>query len=327
MHSKTQMAMVKATVFGSLLLSIGLVVASSAQPQNSSLGQDPRSSLPAPSKSTRLVVLADAHVPDGHMAAKRAVVSTINTWLHVDAVVALGDLVASRGTAAEYVAAKDYFSLFTKPVYYLTGNHDYIYSDGSDRNGGNRRASKPERTDKLNLFKNTFGTDNLYFSKRVGNVLLIFASADSLDSKTSVTMSARQLNWLLKSLSENKNLYTIVFYHAPLYGTADYPAMSSNSWAQPANEIDAILMKNPQVKAWVSGHTHICPEDKSFISPINSYKNQVLTIHNCDYRDRKRFWTSEFIISDEQLQVNTYDHSKRRWHPRLTRILKFGNNS
>jgi 3',5'-cyclic-AMP phosphodiesterase len=326
MHSNSQVINLKISFLACLPLAIGLVVASSAQPQNSSLGQESRSSSPAPSKSLRLVMLADAHVPDGDMAGKRSVVSTINTWPHVDAVVALGDLVASRGTASEYAAAKSYFSMFTKPVYYLTGNHDYIYSDHSDRNGGNRRATMTERMDKLSLFKATFNASNLYFSKQFGNVLLVFASADSLDSRTSVTMSSRQLNWLSKTLSENKNLNTIVFYHAPLFGTADKPSLSSNSWAQPINKIDEILNKNPQVKAWIAGHAHICPEDNSFISPINSYKNRVLTIHNCDYRDRKRFWTSELIISDHQLQVNTYDHSKRRWEPRLTRILKLGND-
>jgi len=326
MQPKFHAANLKISILSCLLLSFGLVVSLSPQLQNASLGQEFISASSAHSKSMRLVILADAHVPDGDMTAKRAVVSTINTWPNVDAVVALGDLVASRGSAAEYAAAKSYFSMFTKPVFYLTGNHDYIYSDHSDRHGGNRRASKQERIDKLNLFKSAFGTDNHYFFKKFGNVLLIFCAADSLDSKTSVTMSARQLNWLSKTLGENKKLNTVIFFHAPLYGTADYPATSNNSWAQPVNEIDAILMKNTQVKAWVAGHAHICPEDSSFISPVNIYRNHVLTIHNCDYRDRRRHWTSELIITDAQLQVNTYDHSKRRWDPRLTRIHKLSDS-
>jgi len=84
--------------------------------------------------------------------------------------------------------------------HFLVGNHDYIYDDATSAKGGRIRAGPASRAEKLQRFKTTFGLDEVYASRRVGNYLLIFMSTDHLLSRYLAHVSDRQLEWLRAEL-------------------------------------------------------------------------------------------------------------------------------
>lgn len=87
-------------------------------------------------------------------------------------------------------------------------------------------------------------------------------------------MSKEELDWLTKTLKENQSKPTIIFYHAPLSDTLipyNDKVGSPRNFAQPAGAIDLLLLTNPQVKLWVSGHTHTPPTQPSFNNEVNYY--------------------------------------------------------
>jgi len=133
--------------------------------------------------------------------------------------VVLGDICEDRGTAEEYAFAKQFFSALSQPAHFLVGNHDYIYDDATSAKGGRIRAGPASRAEKLQRFKTTFGLDEVYASRRVGNYLLIFMSTDHLLSRYLAHVSDRQLEWLRAELGKHRATPTVIFYHAPLRGT------------------------------------------------------------------------------------------------------------
>lgn len=281
----------------------------------------------------RIVLLADTHLPvrsrevpdeakkQRILLAKNKVIDDINSWNDVSEIVVLGDIVAEFGNESEYLYAKEYFSRLNKPVSFITGNHDYIYTD--NYSAANRfvlgdadsRAAKSER------FRHFADLDRLYYSKRVGNYLLIFLAVDSLDSRYLCQLSAVQLAWLRQELQTHSHLPTIVFFHAPLDGTllSNSPqANKANFVAQPKEAINDILANNPQIMLWVSGHTHTAATNPSFAHPVNLYNKKVANIHNADM-DRETIWTNSLYLYPDKVVVRTYNHHKGSWLPDLDR--------
>jgi len=170
-------------------------------------------------RAHHVVVLGDPHLPGKHLAAKTAVIEKIGGGADVDGVVVLGDICEDRGTAEEYAFATQFFSALSQPAHFLVGNHDYIYDDATSAKGGRIRAGPASRAEKLQRFKTTFGLDEVYASRRVGNYLLIFMSTDHLLSRYLAHVSDRQLEWLRAELGKHRATPTVIFYHAPLRGT------------------------------------------------------------------------------------------------------------
>ena len=56
-----------------------------------------------------LVVLGDLHLPGNNLAIKENVLQTLNQWNDVEAVVAVGDLCESDGSAGEYRMIRAFF--------------------------------------------------------------------------------------------------------------------------------------------------------------------------------------------------------------------------
>jgi len=164
-----------------------------------------------------LMILGDPHLPGKNFEGKKQVLENINSSNDVDAVVAVGDITESCGTTDEYVAAKGFFSKLKKPLFPITGNHDFIYGDSLNSKGKRNRASSATRQLKLDRFRETFGLQNIYYSKEVGRYRLIFLSIDSAGQLAE--LSQKQLDWLSAELKNNRRQPTIIFCHAPLAGT------------------------------------------------------------------------------------------------------------
>lgn len=268
-----------------------------------------------------IVLLGDPHLPGPNLDVKKKVLETVNAWSDVEMVVALGDICEESGSDEEYAAAREFFAGLNKPFVPIPGNHDFIYS--WFRKGVKSVRSAPWTRDaKLRTFMETFGLQDLYHSKSVGDYSLIFLAPDSLGYLTEI--SSKQVEWLRAELERNKTRPTIVFFHAPLEGTLRTYSKNTNApdfIAQPAATIRELLSANPQVFLWVSGHTHTPPTEESFASAINVYDGRVTNIHNTDMQDRKTIWTNSLLLYPDKVVVRTYNHAKSVWFTGVERTI------
>lgn len=263
-----------------------------------------------------IVVLGDPHLPGRNMAAKEKVIQTVNSWADVDSVVVLGDLCADVGTAFEIEQARRYFSKLRKPLSLIHGNHDYVYRDERDAKGNRVKGTPAMREGKLKRFREAFGMDAGYYSRKVAGYLLVFLSADDLHADSVTWFSEEQLDWWQTEMEQNSGMPTIVFCHAPLHGTVSVikegsaaiagtvgalllggmewalPAaligdglirrIEGRQMAQPKERIRQIVMQHPQLFLWVSGHFHVTATNRTFNSPDTVFNKQVTLIHNSD---------------------------------------------
>jgi len=269
---------------------------------------------------THIVILGDPHLPGKHPQMKEHVLEHINQWENVDMVVAMGDLCSKTGTKEEYAYVKAYFSQLTKPLWVITGNHDFIYADELDSNEKLQHAPREIQEAKLKRFQNTFNLPKLYYSVVKEPYLLIFLSADNPDHLAEI--SSEQLTWIEHELKMHSKMPTIVFFHAPLENTLE----TYNRWvntpnfvAQPKKKIHELLQANPQLFLWVSGHTHTSAKEPSFASKINQYEH-VTNIHNSDM-NKEVIWTNSLFLEENHVTIKTYNHSQREWLDALERHI------
>ena len=276
--------------------------------------------------------------------AKEKTIEDINAWPDVDLVAVTGDIVATGGNAGEYAFAKLFFSKLTKPVCFIGGNHDYIYPDSfllDPATGHHLKEASPERrAGKLQRFKETWGMRELFYSRRMGNYLLVFLTPDALTGNDSCRITDRQLDWLKTELQRNRTTATIIFFHAPLVGTGTGGRDDAGkgdgdlNYAEPKVGIRAALRDNPQVFMWVSGHVHIAPTNEDFKSPRNLYENHVMVIHNPDMNGSSRLhntdttstkhenqWTNSLFLYPDRVEIRTYDHKQGVWLHDLDRTV------
>lgn len=261
---------------------------------------------------THIVILGDPHLPGKFPENKEKALAHINQWDDVDMVVAMGDICSKTGTNEEYAYAKAYFSTLQKPLYLITGNHDFIYADTLDANEKLQHAPREIQEAKLRHFQTTFNLPKLYYSVIKEPYLLLFLSADEPSHLAEI--SQEQLSWLENELSTHAKMPTIVFFHAPLNHTLETYKQwvnSPNFIAQPKKKIDAIIKAHPQLFLWVSGHTHTSPLEPSFASSINQYE-QLTNIHNSDM-NKETIWTNSLFLEENYVSIKTYDHTKKEW--------------
>jgi hypothetical protein len=287
---------------------------------------------------THVVVLSDPHLPGRNIPMKQKTIETINSWPDVDRIAVLGDICQDLGTVEEYNYAKKFFSRVNKPLYPITGNHDYIYEDLKTAAAKRVKASSSVRKAKLERFKETFSLPDIQYSKKAASYLLIFLSVDDLDSNFLAEISGKTSDWLQAELDRNKGVPTIIFFHAPLKGTImsnNKDPEGDNFVAQPIRKIGKIIKENPQIFLWVSGHTHIAPTNAKFNHKVNVYENRVTNIHNCDMDGRSylsdtdyegkghsNIWTNSLYLYQEKVVVKTYDHNKGHWLEDLKREIR-----
>ena len=117
-------------------------------------------------------------------------------------------------------------------------------------------------------------------------------------------------------MAEHAAQTTLVFFHGPLIHTLLNYNKSVNTiraTAQPEQALADILAANPQVRLWVSGHTHTPATNYSYAADgINRYSDSLVDIHNADL-DRKHIWTNSLYLYDDHIDVRTFDHRKQVW--------------
>jgi hypothetical protein len=277
-----------------------------------------------------IALLSDLHLPGNMREAKERVVDNINSWGDVSAVAVLGDTVQTRGTKDEYLYSKTFFGRLKPPILAITGNHDFLYDD-TVIGGRNKKGMPDQRQEKLERFRELFSLAKHYYTKQMQGYLLVFLSADDLQSAHLASISSEQRDWLQKILAANRQIPTIIFFHAPLQNT--YSGNGDNVGkedfaAQPAEFFDGLFEANRQVFMWVSGHIHLAPSHRSFRSAENLYKGRVNTLHNPDLNGssylladdvktsrHQGLVTNSLFLYPDRVVVRLYDHNARTWLP------------
>jgi hypothetical protein len=269
-----------------------------------------------------LVVLGDPHLPGNNPAAKSAVLARINSWRDVALVVAVGDLTERYGTAREYAAAATYFRNLRHPLAPIVGNHDYYFKTPYPLAArGYVRAPFVFQQAKLAKFRQTFGLGRHYYKLEIGGYLLLFLSTDH--DRIGTGIGEAQLAWLRIQLLWHRNQPTIIFAHPPLHGTQTRFRRYVNrpgAVIQPAAWMHMLLITNPQIFLWVSGHTHTPPTEASYASFINIYADRIVNIHNNSMKG-DTIWTNSLYLYPNRVQVRTFNHRENRWQAEFDRTI------
>ena len=281
----------------------------------------------------RLVVLGDPHLPvrvEKHpdkakrqaiVAAKLRAIADINSWPDVDSIAVVGDIVARYSIPSEYDFIRQYFSSVKVPLYVIDGNHDILYEDEPNENGKLVKGDAESRRRKLQHFCEFWQLSKPYYSLELGGCHLIFLATEG---PLPTQIGAEQFAWLKNDLTEHPQS-TLIFFHGPLMGTLlnyNNSVNKKSTVAQPVNELHDLLMSNPQVRLWISGHTHTPATNDSFAAPeINMYGSRIMNIHNSDM-DSKHIWTNSLYIYGDHIDIRTFDHRSQDWIENYDRQIR-----
>ena len=138
-----------------------------------------------------------------------------------------------------------------------------------------------------------------------------------------VELSKAQRTWLQAELKANRNRPTIIFCHTPLQGTIvpSDPENSVRSFTYPADEMQAILAKNPQVLIWASGHTHTEPSNPSFDNAVNKLAGtNTLNVYSPAW-EGSEVWTNSYYLYPDKIVIRTYSHKDHHWMTQFDRTI------
>lgn len=270
----------------------------------------------------RIVVISDLHYPTKtrkkdlrrqKIANKVAAMEEIGHWEDVDLCVFTGDMVQRTGDLLDVQVVRNFIDQLPQPKAFLAGNHEVMYTGLPTLPGTLRKGDAGTRVAHLMEYQWNFGP--LYFSRDLGGYHLIFLSPDCMASRYAVELSQEQLAWLQQDLAAHRHQPTLIFCHAPLTGTLLPGDKQDIPWnyAQPAQPLWQLLVKNPQVVLWVSGHTHNSPKGRNFINPLHWIPGtHTWNAYNSTW-DGNQAWTRDLLLYPDKVVIRTYDHKKGQW--------------
>jgi len=211
----------------------------------------------ASENALHIAVLTDLHTQLPHFHRDSVVYNqkatrAINDMLTLDPdlFVLIGDVV-HHGFPEEYAIVKNMLRPVQArkiPLYMSMGNHEFYNHQLTDNQA---RA----------LFAMEFGLKEIFTSIVKDNVHVVLLSpeyrAGAWRSRDWARLSDAQLKWFDQVLSEHRDKVTLVCLHQPLNDTVEqsqYVDWIARTEQTP--QLLSIAMRHPQIKCWVSGHTH-----------------------------------------------------------------------
>lgn len=164
--------------------------------------------------------------------------------------VVTGDI-ANGGLRAELEAFKEIMAAVAAPESLLvtTGNHDFYDAEADD-------------AEELLRFTEAFGLSTPYSSRVQGGLHVVMLATEQYKTAPGprewAWLTGEQLEWFDRVLAEHPDDLTLVCLHQPLQDTVVWSHGGNDfGGCGQAEELRAILRRNPQVKLWFSGHTHM----------------------------------------------------------------------
>ncbi|HYF92136.1 MAG TPA: metallophosphoesterase [Symbiobacteriaceae bacterium] len=218
-------------------------------------GESPRAEDEGP-RPFRVALLSDPHTVESGALHAVAVNGKLSRAvadykpLRPDLWVVNGDI-ADTGKSAQLAAFKKIMGAVAGPGQLLvnTGNHDYYDQDASD-------------AEELQRFREAFGQEQAYSSRVAGGIHIVMLADEQYKTAPGARewawLTPEQLRWFEQVLEEHKDKFTVVCLHQPLQDTVVW-SFGGNDFAGcgQRKELRAITKKNPQIKLWFSGHTHM----------------------------------------------------------------------
>lgn len=145
--------------------------------------------------------------------------------------------------------------------------HDHTYPSEEIQSDDSRKFLKPGEFAKLHLSSSSlpsghgFTQQNLsdnsaYFSKRVGEIVLISIDTVNLNGGWQGSLDRKQFEWLKNQLEVNKNDYVIIASHHPVHCLINGFRSSEEAERVLAQEFLDLVFDHPNVIAMLTGHEH-----------------------------------------------------------------------
>lgn len=215
----------------------------------------PPPAAPAEPQPVRIALLSDPHTQEAGAAAAGAINGKLadavadylplrpNYWL------VCGD-VADHGYPGEFQAFRKVMAAAARPEQLLvtTGNHEFYDQSASDEEAVGR-------------FTAAFGLAQPYSNRVIEGIHFIMLADEQWKTAPYnpdwAWLSHQQLSWFEAVLAEHREKFTVVSLHQPLQETVLW-SHGGNGFAGvgQSERIREILSANPQIRLWLSGHTH-----------------------------------------------------------------------
>ncbi|HNY13585.1 MAG TPA: metallophosphoesterase [Candidatus Wallbacteria bacterium] len=275
----------------------------------------------AKAEKFELAIINDLHVNKNEYEDKERVIKVLNNWSNIDAVAVCGDLSHKNASPAEFALSKKFLDSLHHTKYIVNGNHDYRYSNQLKRNGGIQKGKVSLQKEKLERFIKTYGLKSPHYTVKAAGYLLVFLCDDQINGKYLVTLSDNTLDWLDKTLDDNKNTPTLIFCHAPLEGSLKkIGSLGPSSFAQPAERIEKILRAHRQVIVWTAGHTHMSPSNENYNSSRTFWHKQVHVVISPNLG--KGHWVNTMTLAPGCVTIKTYDCYNKKWIKKYEKKFK-----
>lgn len=276
-----------------------------------------------PHPPLRIALLSDTHIQEAGMLAFAAVNGKLKSALadfrryRPDYWLVGGD-VTDDGKPGEFVAFKKIMSEVTDLDHVLrtTGNHEFYDKDASD-------------AEALRRFMEAFGQPKPYSSHVLGDLHVVMLADEQWKTaprnREWAWLTAAQVEWFASVLKEHRDKFTVVCLHQPIQETVLW-SFGGNDFGGcgQVDQLRAILKQNPQVKLWLSGHTHIRVEEKGQTVKQGGVTFAALGSTFYQFKSsapgaeglQKDFSASQSRMLDvwpDRVVLRTRDHEKQVW--------------
>lgn len=271
-------------------------------------------------RPVRVLLLSDPHTQEGRYSLTAGKLrDALNDYkaLKPDLLIVNGD-VTDRGYVAEYETFFDAVRsvLGAKlPVAITTGNHEFYDKEASDET-------------EIARFLKASGQQTPYSALKVAGVHLVLLATEMWKGAPKNPewswLTPAQLDWFDQTLAANRDLFTIVLLHQPLQETVIWSHGGNDfGGSGQVDELKAILAKNPQVKLWLSGHTHQRIEAESNTAQIG--QTRFLSLGSTAYqiyldangqaleRDWEASQSRLLEIWPDRIELKSRDHQSKQW--------------
>jgi predicted phosphodiesterase len=213
--------------------------------------------------STLLCAIGDTHYNDFKPARREQFITSMVRGAVPDLYIHVGD-VTDIGHTLQNDAGKAYLDQLPAPWIAASGNHDVM-------------------TQSAATFAAAMGMPGKDFTHDIDHIRLISPAVEA--EQTNLTLTAAQLSWMEEQFAALGGRHGYVLHHVPLKNTVlgdtsqVFASTQAHFYTHPDATVRALLAEYPDVKAWISGHTH-SPKDTPGLLKVESVGGHTIACIN-----------------------------------------------